>query len=103
MAKRKYTRRTDEDLIRDLETKIQKIQGRMEGRKRKDSPVLKELPKVQRSLRKFAQLAVDHGREDLSNSTLAFLAGLERAAQALPEMDGPRRPRGRQEASHPPE
>jgi molecular chaperone GrpE (heat shock protein) len=96
MAKRKYTRRTDEELIEELQDKIKKVQERMEAKQRKDSAVLKELPKVQRALKRFAQLAVDHGREDLSNSTLAFLAGLERAAQTPPESTGsPRRGRGR--------
>jgi hypothetical protein len=98
MAKRKYTRRTDEELINELQDKIRKVQDRMDSRQRKDSAVLKELPKVQRSLRRFAQLAVDHGREDLSNSTLAFLAGLERSAHTVPDQPGPRRSRQRQEA-----
>ena len=78
--KRKYTRRTDEERIAELESRIHQIKERLEAKKRRDSPVLKEIPKVQRTLRKFAQLAVDHGREDLSNSTMAFSAGLERAA-----------------------
>ena len=94
MAKRKYSRRTDEERIADLELKIRQVQKRMESKQRKDAAVLKELPKVQRSLRKFAQLASDNGRADLSNSTLAFLAGLERAAQEPPEQAGSRR-RGR--------
>jgi hypothetical protein len=98
MAKRKYLRRSDEELIADLEGKIRQVQQRMESKQRRDSAVLKELPKIQRSLRRFAQLATDHGREDLSNSTIAFLAGLERAAQSAPETPGPRR-RGR-EASY---
>lgn len=98
MAKRKYTRRTDQELIEELQDKIQKVQQRLESRQRKDSAVLKELPKVQRSLRRFAQLAVDHGREDLSNSTMAFLAGLERAAETVPDHVTSRRSRQRQEA-----
>lgn len=84
MAKRTYNRRSDAQLIKDLEKKIASIQGRIEARQRKDAPVLKELPKVQRNLRGFAQKAVDHGREDLSNMTIAFLAGLERAANTPP-------------------
>ena len=70
----------------------------MESRQRKDSVVLKELPKVQRTLRRFAQLAIDHGREDVSNMTTAFLAGLERAARTTVETPGTRRGRMRQEA-----
>ena len=88
--KRKYTRRTDEERIAELESRIHEIKERLEAKKRRDSPVLREVPKVQRVLRKFAQLALDHGREDLSNSTTAFDAGLERAADATVE-DSPRR------------
>lgn len=95
MSKRKYTRRTDEELIEELQDKIKKVQQRMEAKQRKDSAVLKELPKVQRALKRFAQLAVDNGREDLSNSTRAFLAGLERSAETPPE-SGPSPRRGRQ-------
>ncbi len=81
-TKRRYRRRSDEDRIAELEEKISSIRDRIEARKRRDSPVLREIPKVQRALRKFAQLALDHGREDLANSTTAFVAGLERAAGA---------------------
>lgn len=94
MAKRGYNRRTDEELIGDLQKKIADIQSRVERSKRKDSAVLKELPKVQRTLRGFAQLAVDGGREDLANSTTAFLAGLERAVHTPPESTS-RNPRAR--------
>jgi len=87
MATRKYNRRSDDELIAELQTKIDRVQARVESRKRRDSPVIKELPKIQRVLRRFAQLAIDHGREDLSNSTLAFLAGLERAAATPPESE----------------
>ena len=76
--KRKYNRRTDEERIAELESKIAMIKNRVEAKKRRDSPVVKEVPKIQRSLRKFAQLAQEHGREDISNSATAFAAGLER-------------------------
>jgi hypothetical protein len=45
--------------------------------------------KVQRTLRKFAQFAVENERTDLANSTTAFMAGLERAS-AAPVPDAPR-------------
>lgn len=79
MAKRTYTRRTDADRISELEEKISKIKTRIETRKLKDSPVVREAAKVQRVLRKFAQLAADEGREDLANSVTAFGAGFERS------------------------
>jgi len=91
MAKRSYTRRTDEELIAELESKIKRIEQRVESRKRADSPVLKEIPKVKRKLAQFSQLCVDHGRKDLSNSILAFLSTLEQ--QARQNSNGPPRPR----------
>lgn len=92
MEKRTYTRRTDEDRIQELNDKIERLKSRLESKQRKDSPVLREMTKVQRVLRKFAQTALDHGREDLANSTQAFAAGLDRAAGV--QTDAPKR-RGR--------
>lgn len=89
MAKRSYNRRSDEELIRDLQEKIQRVEKRIAAREREDAPVLKEIPKLGRHLRKFSQLAVDHGREDLSNMTLAFLSGLSRAGEeGAPKSEG---------------
>jgi hypothetical protein len=79
MAKRTYTRRTDQERIDELQAKIGKIQARIESRKRKDSPVVREALKVQRALKKFAQVAVNNGRDDLANSIQAFAAGLGRS------------------------
>jgi len=92
MAKRSYNRRTDEQLISDLREKIYRVEQRIAARERTDAPVLKEITKVGRTLKKFAQLAADHDRGDLSNMTLAFLSGLTRSAEELPEKK-PRRPR----------
>ncbi|HEV8112788.1 MAG TPA: hypothetical protein VGR31_08425 [Planctomycetota bacterium] len=77
-AKRSYNRRSEDQRIADLQAKIQKIKERMENKQRKDSPLLREVARVQRVLRKFAQTAQDHGRADVSMSTEAFVAGLER-------------------------
>jgi hypothetical protein len=96
MAKRSYNRRSDEQLIQDLQDKIHKVETRMKAKQREDAAVLKELPKVNRALRRFSQLSEDHGRSDLSNMTLAFLAGLERSAKELPESATPK-PRSRRE------
>lgn len=90
--KRSYTRRSEDERIADLEEKIQRIKSRLESKKRKDSPVLREMTKVQRMLRKFAQMALDHGRSDLALSTQAFVAGLDRTANA-PEEPARRRSR----------
>jgi TolA-binding protein len=78
-TKRKYTRRTEEDRIQELEDRIQEMKGKIEARKRKDSPLVKEHAKMQARLRKFADLAMECGRADVSNSAVAFAAGLGRS------------------------
>ncbi len=91
-AKRAYHRRSEDQRIADLEAKIHKIKARMEMKQRKDSPVLREVTRVQRVLRRFAQTAQDHGRSDLAMSTQAFAAGLDRLVNTP---DEPVRRRGR--------
>ena len=77
-TKRKYHRRSDEERIADLEKRIAELKAKQALRDKKDNPVLREIPKLQRHLRKFAQLAMDHSRPDISNSTWAFTTALER-------------------------
>ena len=91
-AKRAYHRRSEDQRIADLEAKIVKIKARLEMKQRKDSPVLREVARVQRVLRRFAQTAQDHGRSDLAMSTQAFAAGLDRLVSTP---DEPVRRRGR--------
>ena len=93
MAKRNYTRRSDQERIEELQSKITRIQTRIETRKLRESPINREAAKVQRMLRRFAQVAIDHGREDLANSTQAFAAGLERSVTAATDTPNNRRNR----------
>ena len=83
-SKRQYNRRTDDERIAELQSKIDSLQKKLEHKQRPDVPVIKEIPKVQRRLKKFAQFAVNYGRDDLANSTLAFVAGLERMMNEPP-------------------
>lgn len=80
--KRTYTRRTDEERIADLQSRIEELKARQARKQKQDDPVLREIPKVQRRLRKFAQLAMDNNRPDIANSTTAFSAGLERTLRS---------------------
>ena len=91
---RKYTRRSDDERIADLEQKIADLRARKAQQEKKDDPVLKEIPKLQKRLLKFAQLAMDGQRPDLSNSAMAFHASLGRflqgelkAPRSLPEIE----------------
>lgn len=77
-TKRSYHRRSDEERITDLEMRIAQLRAKQTVRDKKDDPVLREIPKLRGQLRKFAQLAMDHQRPDISNSTWAFTAGLDR-------------------------
>lgn len=75
---RKYRRRSAEEKIADLERRISEIKAKQQAKETKSNPIFKEIPKIQRRLRKFVQFATDHDRPDIANSTMAFNAGLER-------------------------
>jgi hypothetical protein len=92
MTKRPYNRRSEEERIEELAARIEHLKQRMEQKQRKDGPVLKEMPKLRKALVRFSEIAMECERADLSMSTQAFLAGLERTVGDVP--DEPRR-RGR--------
>jgi molecular chaperone GrpE (heat shock protein) len=83
-GKRAYNRRSDDQRIADLEAQIELIRTRTEEKQRPDAAVLKEVPRVSQRLRKFADKCHQFGRADLANSVVAFVAGLERAAESDP-------------------
>jgi predicted ribosome quality control (RQC) complex YloA/Tae2 family protein len=87
--KRKYTRRTEEERIRDLEAKIEDIKQRQQNKekraaaeKNRASAIVREVPKVKKRLLAFSQLAMDSGRMDIANSVTAFLVGLDQIVDA---------------------
>ena len=94
MTRRSYNRRSDDQIIHELQDRIKLIERRIEAKVRTDSPVLKEIPKVKRALARFAQLCMDHRRNDLSNTVLAFMATIEVQARQVPG-EGPATPRTR--------
>jgi molecular chaperone GrpE (heat shock protein) len=77
-ATRNYRRRSEDERIEELESRIKELQAKIEAKKRKDEPLLRDIPKLQKRLRKFAQLALDHGRHDIANATIAFDTSLTR-------------------------
>lgn len=81
-TKRKYRRRSEEERIAELEARIEELKAKVESKKRKDSPLIKQIPRLQTRLRKFAQLALECDRPDVANTTTAFVAGLDRIANA---------------------
>lgn len=84
MTKREYSRRSDEDLLGDLENKLSALKKKVQEKNRPDAPALKEMKKVKKALTKFSQICVDNGRTDLANSVLAFLHTLEHQSKTLP-------------------
>ena len=88
-TKRKYKRRSADERIANLQSKIDDLQKKVEATARPDLAVIRDIPRVQRRLRRFAQLAINYGRDDLANSTMAFVAGLDRT------LDDAGRPRQR--------
>lgn len=77
-SKRGYRRRSEEERIRDLEQRIADLKAKQAKRERKDDPLVREIPKMQKRLRSFAQLAMDSRRPDIANSATAFASSLER-------------------------
>jgi hypothetical protein len=92
-GKRSYQRRSDEERIAALQARISQLQDKVETKQRPDQPVVREAPKLQKKLRDFAQLAQENGRSDIANSTIAFIAGLDRMVQSPPVE--PRKPDAR--------
>jgi len=90
--KRAYRRRSEEERIADLEARIAELKSKKAMRERKDDPLLREIPKIQKQLRRFAQVAMDLRRPDIANSTTAFAASLDRTLQAELETTHSRTP-----------
>lgn len=75
---RSYQRRTPADRVAELEQKIAALKAKQLAREKKDDPILREIRKLQRSLKRFIQLAHDHKRPDVANSAMGFKSMLER-------------------------
>ena len=82
--KRKYNRRSEQERIRALQEKLQAIKHKLEekNKKHEPSPVLKQIPRLQKKLKQFAAFAQANGRADIATSVLAFSAGLDRIYHA---------------------
>jgi len=81
MTKRTYNRRTPEQIIADLEAKIAVQKEKLAAKSMANDPVLREIPKLKKQLRKFAKVALSGGRKDMGNAALAFVTKLERMAK----------------------
>ena len=84
-VKRTYNRRSDDELIAEMEAKIADLRKKIEAKTRPDQDLLSEIPRLVRRLRSFAQQAMQCGRSDIANSTMAFMAGIERMKDDPPD------------------
>ena len=85
--KRSYRRRTEEERIAELEARIHELKTKKALRERREDPLFREIPKMQKRLKAFAQLAMDYKRPDIANSATAFGSSLERILRS--ELDTP--------------
>jgi molecular chaperone GrpE (heat shock protein) len=76
--RRSYQRRSADQRISDLEKKISDLKAKQSARDRKDDPVLREMQKLLKRLKRFIQHAHDHKRPDVANSVMGFKSMLER-------------------------
>lgn len=79
---RTHRRRSADELVADLDRKIAELRAKQAAREKKGDPVLRELQKLQRTLKRFTQFALDHNRPDIANSTMGFRSILERLLEA---------------------
>ena len=81
-------RRSEEELIEELEAKIREVEARKERRRRRaESPIAKDFERLKRHMAKFTQACVDNDRNDIANSVMGFMTILERQAKEVRETD----------------
>lgn len=76
--RRSYHRRSAQERVADLEKRITDLKAKQVARDKKDDPVLREIQKLLKRLKRFVQHAHDHKRPDVANSVMGFKSMLER-------------------------
>jgi hypothetical protein len=76
--RRSYHRRSADERVADLDKRISELKAKQSARERKDDPVLREMQKLLKRLKRFIQHAHDHKRPDVANSVMGFKSMLER-------------------------
>lgn len=79
---RKSGRRTEDEMIADLEAKIRQVEDRMKKREKTASPLFKDFERFKKQAAKFAQSCVDNGRGDVANTVLGAMNVAERQIQS---------------------
>lgn len=71
-------RRSEDEMIAELEAKIEAVQERMKEREVKASPLNKDFGRFKKHAAKFIQACVENGRQDVANSLLGVMNVVER-------------------------
>ena len=84
---RSQKRRSSAERVTELEQKIAELKAKKAAQQKKSDPVLREIQKLQKILKRFIQLAHDNNRPDIANSAMGFRSMLERVlvAELKPE------------------
>jgi len=61
-----------------LQDRITELKAKLTAQQKKTDPVLREIQKLQKTLKRFIQLAHDNNRPDIANSAMGFRSMLER-------------------------
>ncbi|QDV06257.1 hypothetical protein Poly30_17650 [Planctomycetes bacterium Poly30] len=80
---RSSQRRSEDQLIEDLESKIREVEERMKRREVKSSPLHKEFERFKKQAARFVQACADEKRQDIANSVLGVLSVTERQVNAI--------------------
>ncbi|MGD2018277.1 MAG: hypothetical protein PVJ89_09185 [Planctomycetota bacterium] len=72
------SRRTEDEMIAELEEKIRCVESRMKRKEDREQPVRKGFTRFKKHASAFAQLALDDQRTDVANTVLGMLGVVER-------------------------
>ena len=76
-------RRTEDQQIADLESKIREVEERMKRKAIESSPIHKEFARFKKHAARFVQSCADENRTDIANSVLGVLAVTERQVNVI--------------------
>lgn len=79
---RSYNRRSPDQRLSDLETRIAELKAKQAEREKRGDPILREIQKLQKQLKQFIQVAHNNQRPDVANSAMGFKSMLERILSA---------------------
>ena len=73
LGTRATQRRTEDQQIADLESKIRAVEERMKRKEIRASPIHKEFARFKKQAARFVQACADEDRNDIANSILSLI------------------------------